>query len=92
MAGPDREFWQQRFETGQTGWDRGAPHPQLAAWLADGLLPTGARIVVPGCGRGHELSVLARAGLDVIGLDYTPAAVEIARAALKEAEIGRAHV
>ncbi|WP_343632951.1 methyltransferase domain-containing protein [Roseateles sp.] len=84
MAGPDRAFWQERFETGQTGWDRGGPHPQLAAWLEAGLLPRDARIVVPGCGRGHELAVLARAGLEVTGLDYTPAAVEIARAKLAD--------
>ncbi|WP_343642879.1 methyltransferase domain-containing protein [Roseateles sp.] len=87
MAGPDREFWQQRFESGQTGWDRGGPHPQLAAWLEEGVLPKGARIAVPGCGRGHELAVLARAGLDVTGLDYTPAAVDIARAKLKEEQL-----
>lgn len=87
MAGPDREFWQQRFETGQTGWDRGGPHPQLAVWLEQGLLPEGARIVVPGCGRGHELAVMAAAGLDVTGLDYAPAAVDIARAKLKDAHL-----
>lgn len=84
MAGPDRAFWQERFETGQTGWDRGGPHPQLAAWLDAGALPAGSRIAVPGCGRGHELAVLARAGLEVTGLDYTPAAVEIARATLAD--------
>ncbi|KAI1693099.1 hypothetical protein Ddc_23147 [Ditylenchus destructor] len=39
MAGPDRAFWQERFETGQTGWDRGGPHPQLAAWLDAGGFP-----------------------------------------------------
>ncbi|WP_416760525.1 methyltransferase domain-containing protein [Roseateles sp. So40a] len=87
MAGPDREFWQQRFETGETGWDRGGPHPQLAAWMNEELLPRGARIAVPGCGRGHELAVLAGAGLEVIGLDYTPAAVDIARATLQRAQL-----
>lgn len=82
MAGPDRSFWQQRFESGETPWDRGSAHPQLQVWIAQGLLPAGASIVVPGCGRGHELAVIARAALDVIGLDYAPAAVEIARAQL----------
>lgn len=79
MAGPDLSFWQARFESGQTPWDRGEPNPQVAAWLDEGLLPVGARIVVPGCGRGHELVSLAEAGLTVIGLDYAPAAVHMAR-------------
>jgi hypothetical protein len=34
MAGPTIDFWQARFETGQTGWDRGSAHPRLLAWIA----------------------------------------------------------
>lgn len=83
MAGPTQAFWQERFETGETPWDRGAPHPQVQVWLASGLMPAGARIVVPGCGRGHELAVLARHGLDVTGLDYAPAAVALASERLR---------
>ncbi|MDM4767960.1 methyltransferase domain-containing protein [Pelomonas sp. SE-A7] len=85
MAGPSIEFWQQRFETGQTGWDRGAPHPQLQRWLDAGLLQPGHSVLVPGCGRGHELVPLARAGLLVRGLDYTPAAVVEARSRVEAA-------
>ncbi len=78
MAGPDVAFWQQRFEAGQTPWDRGASSPQLAGWLADGQLAP-CRILVPGCGSGYEVAELAQAGFDVLGLDYAPAAVELAR-------------
>jgi SAM-dependent methyltransferase len=78
MAGPTREFWDQRFAAGETPWDRGAPNPQLEAWLAQGSLKP-CRILVPGCGAGHELAVLANAGFDVIGLDYSPQALAIAR-------------
>ena len=38
MPGPDRQFWQDRFERGQVPWDRGGPGPQLLAWLDDGTL------------------------------------------------------
>jgi len=34
MAGPTREFWEKRFQSGETPWDRGAANPQLGAWLA----------------------------------------------------------
>ena len=82
MAGPDIAFWQARFDTRQTGWDRGGPSPQLLAWLDSGaLLP--CRIAVPGCGGGWEVAELARRGFDVVGLDYTPAAVERTRAHLQ---------
>ncbi len=29
-------FWQEKFETRQTGWDRGQASPQLMQWLASG--------------------------------------------------------
>ena len=78
MAGPTLDFWQARFEMGQTPWDRGGAHPQLVAWLDQGLIAAGQTIAIPGCGRGHELLLLGRAGIAAIGLDYAPAAVAIA--------------
>ncbi|MEJ6004091.1 methyltransferase domain-containing protein [Paucibacter sp. AS339] len=87
MAGPTQEFWQQRFNTGQTPWDRGAPHPQLQVWLDEGRIQPGHRVLVPGCGQGHELLALGRAGHQALGLDYAPAAVELARHKLDHAQI-----
>lgn len=78
MAGPTREFWEQRFAEGNTPWDRGAANPQLDAWLSAGALKP-CRILVPGCGSGYELAALARAGFDVTGLDYAPLAIARAR-------------
>ena len=79
MVGPTQDFWQARFENGQTPWDRGGAHPQLLAWLEEGLIGAGMTIAIPGCGRGHELLALGQVGIAAIGLDYTPAAVAIAR-------------
>ena len=75
MAGPTSEFWQQRFENNEIGWDRGQPSPQLIAWLDSGDLKP-CRIAVPGCGAGWEVAELAKRGFEVTGLDYTAAAVE----------------
>ncbi len=58
MAGPTREFWEQRFAAGDTPWDRGEANPQLGAWLAAGALKP-CRILVPGCGSGYEAAALA---------------------------------
>jgi SAM-dependent methyltransferase len=83
MAGPTREFWQQRFDVGDTPWDRAAPSPQLAAWLTAGDLAP-CRILVPGCGTGHEVAVLAQAGFEVTAIDYAPAAVARTRERLQQ--------
>ena len=81
MAGPTRQFWQEKFEQRTTPWDRGAPCPQLVDWLDAGLLAP-CRIAVPGCGSGHEVVLLAQRGFEVVALDYASAAVERTHAAL----------
>ena len=77
-------FWEERFESQCTPWDRGESNPSLERALGQGLLQVGARILVTGCGAGHEVVRLAAEGLQVIGLDYAPAAVAITRSRLAE--------
>ena len=84
MAGPTREFWQQRFQDGNTPWDRGEANPQLAAWLESGALSP-CRILVPGCGSGYEVVALAAAGFEVTALDYAPIAIARTRQQLAAA-------
>lgn len=79
MAGPTPEFWQERFESGQTPWDRGVVHAQLQLWVDGGRLRPG-RVLVPGCGSGYEVEAFARLGFTVTGLDYAPAAIARAQA------------
>jgi len=79
MTGPDRDFWQQRFERQQTPWDRGSASPQLARWWADGTLAAGQRIAVPGCGSGHDVLALAQGGGMVVAIDFADAAVTLTR-------------
>lgn len=86
MAGPNKEFWEQRFAAGDTPWDRGTSSPQLAAWIASGALKA-CRILVPGCGSGYEVADLALAGFEVTGLDYADAAVERTHAHLQNAQV-----
>jgi SAM-dependent methyltransferase len=74
VAGPTRNFWDQRFAEGDTPWDRGAANPQLGIWLLVGALKP-CRILVPGCGSGYEVAVLAQEGFDVTALDYSPEAI-----------------
>ncbi len=69
--------WQQRYESGDTPWDKGGPHPALAKWLEKS--PLTGRVLVPGCGAGHDVRALAAAGARATGLDIAPLAVEAAR-------------
>lgn len=82
MAGPNQEFWEDRYQTQQTGWDRGGANPHLDVWLEAEHLQIPARVAVPGCGGGWEVAELAARGFAVTGLDYAPAAVERTRALL----------
>ena len=84
MAGPTIDFWNERFRTRTTGWDRGAVNPQLVAWMAHGQLQP-CRILVPGCGSGHEVLHLAAAGFEVTALDYAVEAVDLVKSRLDAA-------
>lgn len=85
--GPSPEFWQQRFASQRTPWDRGEVNPALEPLLASGVLPAGVRVLVPGCGAGHEVLRLAAAGFRVFGVDYAPAAVALTRERLAAAGV-----
>ncbi len=65
--------WEQRYQTGETGWDRGGASPAMDYWL-EYELTTPARVLIPGCGRGHEVIELARRGFDVTAVDIAPSA------------------
>jgi SAM-dependent methyltransferase len=88
-------FWEERYRTATTPWDRGGASPALLEWL-DGEELRPCRILVPGCGRGYEVLELARRGFEVTALDFAPSAVrhlreELRRAGL-EAEVLEADV
>ncbi len=74
-TGPSPAFWQERFVAQRTPWDRGEANPALEPLLIRGAFPAGGRVLVPGCGAGHEVVRLAAAGFRVLAVDYAPAAV-----------------
>jgi SAM-dependent methyltransferase len=79
-------FWEALYRAGEDAWELGGAAPPLAAWLeAGGRFAAAergrrARVVVPGCGRGHDARLLARLGHEVTGVDFVPATVAEARA------------
>jgi SAM-dependent methyltransferase len=70
--------WQRRYEANDTPWDKGEASPVLVDFLRSGRIA--GRVLVPGCGRGHDARALAaQADTFVVGLDISPAAVAQAK-------------
>ena len=84
---PDLE-WQRRYEQNDTPWDKGAAAPALAAFLKQSQI-TG-RVLVPGCGRGHEVRALGmQPRASVVGLDISPTAIAQARGLTTQSASGQ---
>ncbi|MDQ6965037.1 MAG: methyltransferase domain-containing protein [Mariprofundales bacterium] len=64
--------WEARYQRGDTGWDRGEASAALPHFIDH--TPPQANILVPGCGRGHEVIELAKSGFTVTALDIAPSA------------------
>jgi SAM-dependent methyltransferase len=74
------EFWDERFERGFTPWDRGGVPNALRDFVARVGRPL--RTLIPGCGSAYELAFLSDAGWDATAIDFSPAAVALAREAV----------
>ena len=78
-------FWEQRYRDNRTGWDLGGPTPAFVAYLEGPRRPEPGKILVVGCGKGHDVLLFARHGFDALGVDFAPSAVEIGTRAAQEA-------
>lgn len=67
--------WEEKYRNRTIPWDRGEVSPALLGWLDDGMVLDG-RILIPGCGLGHEALELAKRGFQVTALDIAPSALE----------------
>lgn len=71
--------WEEKYQSGDTPWDKGAPSPGLEAYLEAQHLRGPGRVLVPGCGSGHDVRSWARRGFQVTGVDLAPSAVRWAQ-------------
>jgi SAM-dependent methyltransferase len=74
--------WDERWIRNETPWEKGYAAPPLSEYLeeADNELSRALRVLVPGCGSGHDVRELARHGIAATGLDISPKAIEVAHA------------
>ena len=73
-------FWNERFEQGFTPWDKGGVPAALADFVGRAGRPM--RTLIPGCGAAYELAYLSDAHWEATAIDFSPAAVAIARVAV----------
>jgi thiopurine S-methyltransferase len=57
----DKNYWQSRWQEGQTGWDIGYASPAHMGY-AQQQIPKHAKILIPGCGNAYEAEVLWNQG------------------------------
>ena len=63
----DASFWNQRWISGQTGWDIGYASPPLVKFM-EGYPNKDAAILSPGCGNAYEAAHFADNGFSNITL------------------------
>ncbi len=69
------EFWDFRYRTNRTPWDAGRAPVALLQWIERNP-PRRRHVLIPGCGRGHEIFSFSGAGWNTTAIDVSPAAIE----------------
>ncbi len=73
---PSADDWSLRYSSGNIPWDMRRPDPELSRRLVldPSLgLPRVGRVLVPGCGLGHDALALAEAGWEIVAVDFASA-------------------
>lgn len=71
----DKNYWDSRYKTEQTGWDLGTVSGPLQSYI-DQLDNKDLRILIPGCGNAYEAEYLLHKGFTKVTLiDISPSLV-----------------
>lgn len=73
-------IWKNGLKPGEA-FDAVTPSPLLVKYLTEGSIPEG-RALVPGCGRGYDVTALANSSRVVYGLEISETAVDAAKSRL----------
>lgn len=88
----DKSYWDNRYKTGETGWDIGTVSTPLKMYI-DQCENKSAAILIPGCGNAHEAAYLLQQGFtNVTIIDISPAAIVKVRAVLRDFEGKQLHI
>jgi SAM-dependent methyltransferase len=73
-------FWDLRFKADFTPWDQGGVPDYLVRHVE--AHPAPSRVLIPGCGAGHEIRYFAERSWPVMAIDFSKVAVARAKAQL----------
>ena len=66
------DFWEDIYKKDDIGWDLKGPTPTFEK-IALKLKP--GRVIILGCGRGHDAITFAKQNFEVTAVDFAPSAV-----------------
>lgn len=73
------EFWEERYQKNEDGWDLKSPTPVFSDLINDKKLIEPCRLLIPGCGKGYDAIEAAKAGYKVTAIDFSEQAVSHAK-------------
>jgi len=83
----DANYWDQRYQQQQTGWDLGQCSPPIKAYI-DQLTDKSLSILIPGCGNAHEAAYLVEKGFtDITLIDIAPSLVKKLKHQFKDTSV-----
>jgi len=71
------DFWESRYRDNLIPWDAGKVPASLQEYALN--LSPRVRVLIPGCGSAYEACYLAENGFDVLAIDFSAAAVDLAK-------------
>lgn len=81
------QYWQNRWQAGETGWDIGYASPPITTYFEN--INKSAKILIPGCGNGWEGEYLYKQGFtNITLLDIAPKAIEAMQKRMPDAPEG----
>ncbi len=72
----DTDFWHRRWQRREIGFHNDEVHHFLQRFFPQLNLPQGAKVLVPLCGKSHDLLWLCEQGYQVVGVELSQQAVE----------------
>ena len=70
-----KSFWETKYQTNGDCWDLGQPAPGLVHFVENTQTLQPGKVIVLGCGNGHDALFLAQQGLTVTAVDFSPSAI-----------------
>ena len=77
-------FWDNKYKINEFSWDVGYPTPFFVDWSKIIENKKSKKILIPGCGLGHDVIYLSKLGFDVYACDFSSTAVKILRNKVKK--------